>query len=120
MHLNAHCHFSQLFASTCVRSDINVNKLLTLFKKEDHGTSHVSIIDEDGNAVSVTSTINLWYGLSVIHSFIIYSGAENYFHCITHKYTNNGVPSPIGDLGGLWGWWWGWWWGKRDQQRRIE
>ncbi|KAE9551642.1 hypothetical protein FO519_005140 [Halicephalobus sp. NKZ332] len=29
---------------------------------EDHGTSSVSILDEEGNAVSTTSTINLWLG----------------------------------------------------------
>lgn len=25
---------------------------------EDHGTSHIVAIDEDGNAISVTSTVN--------------------------------------------------------------
>jgi gamma-glutamyltranspeptidase len=29
-----------------------------LFLSEDHGTSHVSIIDAEGNAVAATSTIN--------------------------------------------------------------
>ncbi|CDK13482.1 Gamma-glutamyltranspeptidase 1 [Caenorhabditis elegans] len=32
---------------------------------QDHGTTHVSIIDADGNAVSVTSTINLYLGALV-------------------------------------------------------
>ncbi|KAF7635911.1 hypothetical protein Mgra_00004631, partial [Meloidogyne graminicola] len=33
---------------------------------EDHGTSHISIIDQWGNAVSVTSTINLAFGSFVL------------------------------------------------------
>uniref|UniRef100_A0A7E4VBZ7 Gamma-glutamyltranspeptidase 1 n=1 Tax=Panagrellus redivivus TaxID=6233 RepID=A0A7E4VBZ7_PANRE len=32
---------------------------------EDHGTSHVSTIDALGNGVSVTSTVNRWFGASV-------------------------------------------------------
>uniref|UniRef100_A0A0N5BE08 Gamma-glutamyltranspeptidase 1 n=1 Tax=Strongyloides papillosus TaxID=174720 RepID=A0A0N5BE08_STREA len=31
-------------------------------QKEDHGTSHVSCMDSDGNGVSATSTINRWFG----------------------------------------------------------
>ncbi|GMT08789.1 hypothetical protein PFISCL1PPCAC_86 [Pristionchus fissidentatus] len=38
------------------------------YMKEDHGTSHVSVIDEHGNAVAVTSTINLWLGSKVASS----------------------------------------------------
>ncbi|VDL70783.1 unnamed protein product [Nippostrongylus brasiliensis] len=33
---------------------------------EDHGTTHISVIDTHGNAVSVTSTINLYLGASVV------------------------------------------------------
>ncbi|KAI1714983.1 gamma-glutamyltranspeptidase domain-containing protein [Ditylenchus destructor] len=33
--------------------------------KEDHGTSHVSVIDAEGNAVSATSTVNRWFGAVV-------------------------------------------------------
>ncbi|GMR57131.1 hypothetical protein PMAYCL1PPCAC_27326, partial [Pristionchus mayeri] len=38
------------------------------FVKEDHGTSHVSVIDEQGNAVAVTSTVNLLLGSMVASS----------------------------------------------------
>ena len=32
----------------------------------DSGTAHVSVIDAEGNAVSVTSTVNLHFGAKVI------------------------------------------------------
>uniref|UniRef100_A0AC35UHK9 Gamma-glutamyltranspeptidase 1 n=1 Tax=Rhabditophanes sp. KR3021 TaxID=114890 RepID=A0AC35UHK9_9BILA len=35
------------------------------FQKADHGTSHVSTLDSEGNGVSATSTINRWFGAVV-------------------------------------------------------
>lgn len=34
-------------------------------QKEDHGTSHVSVLDPEGNGVSATSTVNRWFGAVV-------------------------------------------------------
>lgn len=38
---------------------------IILFQKEDHGTSHVSVLDTGGNGVSATSTVNRWFGAVV-------------------------------------------------------
>lgn len=34
--------------------------------KEDHGTTHLSVIDKFGSAISVTSTVNLIFGSRVM------------------------------------------------------
>ncbi|CAD6199901.1 unnamed protein product [Caenorhabditis auriculariae] len=35
------------------------------YQTPDHGTSHVSVLDEYGNGVSATTTINRWFGAAV-------------------------------------------------------
>ena len=32
----------------------------------DNGTAHMSIIDDYGNAISVTSTINIYFGSGIV------------------------------------------------------
>uniref|UniRef100_A0A914IAS7 Uncharacterized protein n=1 Tax=Globodera rostochiensis TaxID=31243 RepID=A0A914IAS7_GLORO len=40
-------------------------ELPLMAQKEDHGTSHVSVLDPEGNGVSATSTVNRWFGAVV-------------------------------------------------------
>ncbi|CAG9854564.1 unnamed protein product [Phyllotreta striolata] len=60
------------------------------YLNDDHGTSHVSVIDENGNAVSATSTINIYFGagitskrtglvLNSVMDDFSYQYSENYF-----------------------------------------
>lgn len=34
--------------------------------QEDHGTSHISVLDKDNNAVSLTTTVNTYFGSKVV------------------------------------------------------
>lgn len=34
--------------------------------KEDHGTAHTSVIDDDGNSVAVTTSVNLYFGSGLV------------------------------------------------------
>uniref|UniRef100_A0A914EBI7 Gamma-glutamyltranspeptidase 1 n=1 Tax=Acrobeloides nanus TaxID=290746 RepID=A0A914EBI7_9BILA len=43
----------------------NYNGPSNFYMPDRHGTTHISVIDGEGNAVSVTSTINLYFGAKV-------------------------------------------------------
>ena len=61
---------------------------------EDHGTSHISILGPNGDAVSVTSTVNTYFGSGVMSEStgIIFNNQMDDFS--TPNTTNNyGIPS---------------------------
>ncbi|XP_066137785.1 scoloptoxin SSD14-like isoform X1 [Euwallacea fornicatus] len=51
------------------------------YTKPDHGTAHISIIDENGDAVSATSSINLFFGsgMTSTQTGIIYNSVMDDF-----------------------------------------
>lgn len=70
--------------------------------QEDHGTSHLSVVDRWGNAVSMTSTVNTYFGSKIISpsTGILFNnqmddfsipGAANYFGLAPSPYN---YPEP--------------------------
>lgn len=69
---------------------------------EDHGTSHISVVDAQGNALSMTSTINTYFGSKVVSpsTGLLFNnqmddfsipGASNYFGLAPSPYN---YPAP--------------------------
>lgn len=65
-------------------------------KKESEQTTHLSIIDAEGNAVSVTTTLNDWYG-----SHAVVAGAGFFLNNEMDDFSSKpGVPNLYGLVGG--------------------
>ena len=62
--------------------------------QEDHGTAHASVLDGQGNAVAVTSSVNLYFGSGLVSpsTGIIYNDVMDDF--VSPKITNKFSLSP--------------------------
>jgi gamma-glutamyltranspeptidase / glutathione hydrolase / leukotriene-C4 hydrolase len=61
---------------------------------EDHGTSHLSIVDGERNAVSMTSTVNAYFGsliLSPSTGILLNNGMDDFFMPMS---TSSNTPPP--------------------------
>jgi len=58
--------FSRIVEEQTFQPSYYVSSQRTL--NEDHGTTHLSVIDEEGNAVGITSTVNLPFGARFVSS----------------------------------------------------
>lgn len=63
---------------------------------ESEETTHLSVVDKDGNAVSITTTINGWYG-----NFVVVAGSGFFLNNEMDDFSSKpGVPNMFGVLGG--------------------
>ena len=65
-------------------------------KNESEETTHISIVDKDGNAVSLTTTLNEWFGNKVV-----VGGAGFFLNDEMDDFSSKpGVPNMFGLIGG--------------------
>jgi len=65
-------------------------------QKESEETTHISIVDRDGNAVSLTTTLNEWFGNKVV-----VSGSGFFLNDEMDDFSSKpGVPNMFGLIGG--------------------
>lgn len=63
---------------------------------ESEETTHLSVVDKEGNAVSITTTINGWYG-----NFVVVAGSGFFLNNEMDDFSSKpGVPNMFGVLGG--------------------
>jgi gamma-glutamyltranspeptidase/glutathione hydrolase len=68
----------------------------TLIGKESTETTHISIVDKEGNAVSVTTTLNDWFG-----SRVVVAGSGFFLNDEMDDFSMKpGVPNIYGVIGG--------------------
>ncbi|XP_012285801.1 glutathione hydrolase 1 proenzyme [Orussus abietinus] len=72
---------------------------VTAESPEDHGTSHISVLAPNGDAVSVTSTVNLYFGSGVVSErtgILLNSGMDDFGLPSRHSYF--GLPPSRSNL----------------------
>jgi hypothetical protein len=90
--------------------EARARKLLPFYLPTDHGTTHLSVVDNDGSAVALTSTVNTFFGSKVVSKStgIVLNnqmddfsvpGASNYFGLIPSPYNYpEGGKRPLSSM----------------------
>ena len=69
----------------------SIKVLLKRYQYQDHGTAHVSIIAANGDAVSVTNTINLYFGSLIMSPRCLCEDLHNIYIIICKQPHRTGI-----------------------------